>query len=204
MPALARSSVGHSVTSSPWKWTLPAVTSYSGDPRRVLPSVLLPDPLGPMIAWTSPAFTVRSSPRRISSAVGAPGSVAGRAWRPSTWNNGVFVTGVFVDDMPSSLRCERRDYHYADRRNGASEKWRGEMRIRIGRGRRQVVNDVDGDLDRELDREPRRRRERLAVRGDRARVPRARVERCSAVDDGPRWCCSRPEPGRRSHSGRTR
>src|ERR1051325_7978869 len=29
-------------------------------------SVLLPEPLGPMIAWTSPALTVRSMPRRIS------------------------------------------------------------------------------------------------------------------------------------------
>src|SRR6185295_5318714 len=29
-------------------------------------SVLLPEPLGPIIAWTSPALTVRSMPRRIS------------------------------------------------------------------------------------------------------------------------------------------
>ncbi len=29
-------------------------------------SVLLPEPFGPMMAWTSPFSTVRVSPRRIS------------------------------------------------------------------------------------------------------------------------------------------
>ena len=57
MPALARSSAGHSVTSSPWNVIVPAVTSYSGEPISVLPSVLLPEPLGPMMACTSPGAT---------------------------------------------------------------------------------------------------------------------------------------------------
>jgi hypothetical protein len=35
--------------SSPWKWMLPAVTSYSGEPSSALASVLLPLPLGPMM-----------------------------------------------------------------------------------------------------------------------------------------------------------
>ena len=66
MPALARSSVGQAVMSSPLYLIVPAVTSYSGEPIRVVPSVLLPDPFGPMMAWISPALTVRSRPRRIS------------------------------------------------------------------------------------------------------------------------------------------
>ena len=55
IPALARSSAGQSVTSSPWNVTVPARTSYSGEPIRVDASVLLPEPFGPMMAWTSPA-----------------------------------------------------------------------------------------------------------------------------------------------------
>ena len=55
IPALARSSLGHSVMSSPLNVIVPAVIWYSGEPISVLPSVLLPDPLGPMMAWTSPA-----------------------------------------------------------------------------------------------------------------------------------------------------
>src|SRR4051794_15063600 len=52
--------------SSPWKKTLPLVTSYSGEANKVLASVLLPEPLGPMMACASPALTVNDSPRRIS------------------------------------------------------------------------------------------------------------------------------------------
>src|SRR5207249_9154110 len=35
-------------------------------PARTFARVLFPDPFGPMIAWTSPAFTDRSTPLRIS------------------------------------------------------------------------------------------------------------------------------------------
>ncbi len=70
MPALARTSGGQSVMSSPWKKILPDVTSYSGEANNVLANVLLPDPLGPMIACASPALTVSDSPRRMS----APGA----------------------------------------------------------------------------------------------------------------------------------
>ena len=66
MPALARTSVGQSVMSSPWKKIRPDVTSYSGEASSVLASVLLPEPLGPMMAWTSPAWTVSDSPARMS------------------------------------------------------------------------------------------------------------------------------------------
>ena len=66
MPALARTSVGQSVMSSPWKKMRPPVTSYSGLARRVLASVDLPEPFGPMMAWTSPGRTTRSTPFRRS------------------------------------------------------------------------------------------------------------------------------------------
>src|SRR3972149_82258 len=45
--------------------TSPAVTSYDSRPARTCASVLLPEPFGPMMAWTSPALTFRSTPWRI-------------------------------------------------------------------------------------------------------------------------------------------
>ncbi len=89
IPAFARSSVGHSVTSSPAKLTVPAVTSYSGEPIKAAANVLLPEPLGPMMAWTSPDPTDRSRPRTIGSGVAAPGTVVsttGLTHSPSTRN----------------------------------------------------------------------------------------------------------------------
>ena len=40
----------------------PPVTSYSGWPASTRASVLLPEPFGPMMACTSPAFTVQVDP----------------------------------------------------------------------------------------------------------------------------------------------
>ena len=56
-PALARTSVGQEVMSSPLKRMRPEVTWYSGLPSRVEARVDLPEPLGPIRAWTSPAPT---------------------------------------------------------------------------------------------------------------------------------------------------
>ena len=42
------------------------MTSKASRPARTPASVVLPEPLGPMMAWTSPALTVRLMPRRIS------------------------------------------------------------------------------------------------------------------------------------------
>src|SRR4051812_40939474 len=71
--------------SSPWKKTLPLVTSYSGEANSVLARVLLPEPLGPMMACASPALTVSDSPRRISPgfSFGADSLGAGLACRSS-------------------------------------------------------------------------------------------------------------------------
>src|SRR6266516_1755948 len=65
-PARARSSGAASVMSSPSKRISPAVTSNAGWPMIAFASVDLPDPFGPISAWTSPAGTRRSIPRRIS------------------------------------------------------------------------------------------------------------------------------------------
>ena len=64
-PARARSSTLISSTSSPSSVIEPPVTVYFGCPAIAYDSVDLPDPLGPITAWVSPDFTVRSTPLRI-------------------------------------------------------------------------------------------------------------------------------------------
>src|SRR3954470_4364364 len=64
-PARARSSGSASVMSSPSKRICPSVTSRFGWPMIAFASVDLPDPLGPISAWNSPARTCRSTPLRI-------------------------------------------------------------------------------------------------------------------------------------------
>ena len=48
----------------PSRVTDPPRTSYPGRPISTWASVLFPDPLGPMTAWTSPLRTVRETPRQ--------------------------------------------------------------------------------------------------------------------------------------------
>src|SRR4051794_3550643 len=64
-PMRERSSGAASVMSWPSKTIWPSVTSSVGWPMIALARVDLPEPLGPMSAWTSPERTVRSSPLRI-------------------------------------------------------------------------------------------------------------------------------------------
>src|SRR5437868_4457496 len=49
----------------PSRSTCPRSTLYLGWPMIASESVLLPDPFGPMIAWTEPLSTTRSIPLRI-------------------------------------------------------------------------------------------------------------------------------------------
>src|SRR5437660_6041961 len=65
-PLAARSSGSISRRSSPLNRIPPPVTSYPGLPAMTWDSVDLPEPFGPMMAWTSPRFTVSDSPWRIS------------------------------------------------------------------------------------------------------------------------------------------
>src|SRR5262245_36146618 len=81
--------------SSPLNRIDPLVTSYAGLPSNVLASVDLPEPLGPISAWSSPAPTARSTPLRISTPSTA-------TCRSTTSNSG---------GTPSSY------YHYAGRGN---------------------------------------------------------------------------------------
>ncbi len=68
----ARRSGEYSRIFSPLNQISPSVTSYFGLPIMTFARVLLPEPLGPISAWTSPRFTTRSTPRRI----GLPSIVA--------------------------------------------------------------------------------------------------------------------------------
>ena len=66
MPALPRTSVGQAVMSSPWNRIGPGGHHGRQDcPSSTLARVDLPDPLGPIRAWTWPDSTVRSTPGRI-------------------------------------------------------------------------------------------------------------------------------------------
>ncbi len=65
-PAWARFHVGRARRSMPSRLTPPAVTWMPGRPIRTWASVLLPEPLGPITAWTSPLRSSRSIPSRIS------------------------------------------------------------------------------------------------------------------------------------------
>src|SRR6266576_3692874 len=64
-PARARASTGSFRRSMPSRRTWPRSTLYFGWPMIASESVLLPEPFGPMIAWTEPLSTTRSIPLRI-------------------------------------------------------------------------------------------------------------------------------------------
>ena len=65
-PSRLRSSADNSSRFLPLNVTSPSVTSKAGLPTNTLLNVLLPEPFGPMIACTSPGFTVRLMPFNIS------------------------------------------------------------------------------------------------------------------------------------------
>src|SRR5262252_9508324 len=65
MPLAARSSGSSASRSAPSNVTVPPVTSYWSLPASTCASVDLPEPFGPMMAWTLPLLTERSSPLRI-------------------------------------------------------------------------------------------------------------------------------------------
>ena len=100
MPCLARTSGSQSVTSSPWSRTDPEVTSYSGLPNSAFANVDLPDPFGPMMAWTSPAPTVRSIPERICVS-------SAETWRSRTWKSGASDTPTVYEVEVVCGRAER-------------------------------------------------------------------------------------------------
>src|SRR3954451_13919449 len=112
--------------SSPWKKTLPLVTSYSGEANRVLASVLLPEPLGPMMACASPALTVSDSPRRISPgfSFGADSLGAGLACRCSMRKSSlpsVVMPSVYFPYGRSGNPCEHLLERFRTGRGGGED-----------------------------------------------------------------------------------
>src|SRR3989338_8612051 len=95
-PRFARSSGESAARSSPRYRTVPCVITYFGCPMRQKERVLLPEPLGPMRAWTSPALTVRLTPFTIS----FPSTAT---WRPSITKSGGSIADPFVIFSPCAL-----------------------------------------------------------------------------------------------------
>src|SRR5215471_4702449 len=91
-PSRARSSGSRASRSWSLKRTDPPVTSYPGWPIRVLESVLLPEPLGPMTACTSPRLSPSETPRRIS----RPSTETCRSWISKSANFLPLSVGVDV------------------------------------------------------------------------------------------------------------
>jgi hypothetical protein len=65
IPSFALSSGDISSRSFPIYDTVPSVTSTNSRPARTAARVLLPEPLGPIIAWISPCLTFRLIPFRM-------------------------------------------------------------------------------------------------------------------------------------------
>ena len=87
-PGLGPHVGGPAVTSSPFSRMPPARDPCTpGWPSRAPARVDLPAPFGPMRAWSSPAPTARSTPRRIS-----PSSA--EAWRSSTSRAGESLSSL--------------------------------------------------------------------------------------------------------------
>ena len=95
IPARARSSIFISNRFFPSYSAVPAVTSKRGLPAITEANVLLPEPFGPMMACTSPAFTVKSMPRSIS----LPSI---EAWRPLTVNMFFILLSLCQYYIPTS------------------------------------------------------------------------------------------------------
>src|SRR6266566_3969580 len=91
-PSRARASGAIASRSLPSYSTWPAVTAYAGCPARTWASVLFPEPFGPMIACTSPVWTVRSTPVRIS----RPST---EAWRFLTCSSGCWLNPRSLEDF---------------------------------------------------------------------------------------------------------
>ena len=64
-PFCAASWASSSSKSSPSRVAVPLVASYAGCLAKTLLKVLLPEPFGPMMAWTSPGRTSKSNPFKM-------------------------------------------------------------------------------------------------------------------------------------------
>ena len=93
MPAHDLSSGDIASRSCPQNSMLPLVTVYKGLPVRTEDNVLFPAPLGPITAWISPFFMVRSMPFNISlSPTDACRSLISN-------NMSLFISSIFVANI---------------------------------------------------------------------------------------------------------
>ena len=95
-PDTARSSGVSARRSLPSRVAVPPVTSARSRPASTPAKVLLPEPFGPMMACTSPGFTVRSRPLRISLS-------SMRALRPRTSSSAAPFGLLAHPTLPSRL-----------------------------------------------------------------------------------------------------
>src|SRR5216117_94522 len=100
-PARARASTGIARMFCPSKRTWPRTILYLGWPMIASESVLLPEPFGPMIAWTDPLSTARSMPFRIVF--------------PSTLTTRSRISRLDMGAFPGRGRSELRERHAVER-----------------------------------------------------------------------------------------
>ena len=110
---------------------VPPVTSYSGEPISVAARVLLPEPLGPMMAWTSPAPTVRSRPFRIGRAqAGRRTAASMHRRRPQSLDRGtahdpVYGGRAFPTPVVEIHAVPMSDPHHSPIWAGVLQRWDG-------------------------------------------------------------------------------
>src|SRR5262249_31893918 len=114
--------------------TSPSVTVKASRPARTPARVLLPEPLGPMMACTSPAFTLRSTPRRISLS-------STRAWRLKIVSIQLSFF-IWFASLESPAPCNRPDRYGTRRPTGQLSRsrerhtgklWSPDLLARAGR-----------------------------------------------------------------------
>src|SRR5712692_7709035 len=96
-PARARASTGSFRRFTPSRRTWPRSTLYLGWPMIASERVLLPEPFGPMIAWTEPLSTWRSIPLRIV--------------LPSTLTTTSLISRLDIHTLPRRGRRKLRESH---------------------------------------------------------------------------------------------
>src|SRR2546427_882912 len=101
MPARARASTGSFKRFTPSKRTWPRTILYLGWPMIASESVLLPEPFGPMIAWTEPLSITRSMPFKIVF--------------PSTLTTRSRISRLDMGSLPCRGRGKLRQSHAVER-----------------------------------------------------------------------------------------
>src|SRR6266550_763938 len=167
MPARARASTGSFKRFTPSKRTWPRTILYLGWPMIASESVLLPEPFGPMIAWTEPLSITRSMPFKIVF--------------PSTLTTRSRIFRLDMGSLPCRGRGKLRQSHAVERAgDGRLELQPHGARAAVGLAHtvddRVALRGTDLRLDRSL------KRAYHVAGGDLARLARERVAApCTAL-----------------------